>query len=536
MKINFCIFLLVILSLNITGQVGVGTSNPNPSALLDLTSSDKGLLIPRLSLTHTTEAQPLQEHVAGMLIYNLADTNDVYPGYYINDGIKWISISETIMTVNEQEEAIHNLKNQIPIKRAVFIAGQSNTTSGVGSAIIPDFSGKSLSQLGRSEVNLQVVPLTFYGTYQHTRYISGGSFGSVFLYHYYNQLVQDYPGREIHLLLIPCGAGASGWAASQYPGNSWRTDAAYYADITARIKWAKSNGYQIDAILWHQGETDAVAQTFNYKYILKNFIQSLRDYAGNQQLPFILGEMVQSWVAADITRIPYQNIINAIPDEVPFTATSSATGLTLADDIHFDAAAHVEMGQRYFNQFLAAQNNTAPQNYTAPTPGEYVVYNFISSGGQVFPDIFSALRFGQLQTDSLYSSLGDIWSYKNEDGFYHFKLEVVTGVGIDGGLFEWKQRINPFGLPETNFEDKSGFTVLTNTIGLNTSSGQGFTSLVYDTPANSSSFTTLFHADTRTAANLWWFSMGQTQHFGNVIPIVENNNTVRHVRLSCIKE
>ena len=306
--------------------------------------------------------------------------------------------------------------------------------------------------------------------------------------------------------------------------------------MAARIKWAKSNGYQIDAILWHQGETDAVAQTINYKDIIKNFIQSLRDHAANQELPFILGEMVQSWVAADINRIPYQNIINAIPQEVPFTATSSATGLTLADDIHFDAAAHVEMGQRYFNQLMAAQNNTSPQNYTAPTPGEYVVYNFISSGGQVFPDIFSAMRFGLAQTDSLYSVLGDIWKYKNADGYYHFKLEVVTGVGIDGGIFEWKQRINPFGLSENNFEDKSSFIVLTNTIGLNTMSGQGFTSLVYDTPVNSSSFTTLFHADTRTAANLWWFSVGQTQHFGNLIPIVENNNTVRHVRLTCIKE
>ncbi len=536
MKINFYIFLFASLTQSISGQVGVGTSDPNPSALLDLTSSDKGLLIPRISLTQTTEAQPLQAHVPGMLIYNLADTLDVRPGYYINDGIKWISISEAIMTVDEQEAIINNLKNQIPVKRAVFIAGQSNTTWGGGSAIIPDFSGKSLSQLGRSDANLQVVPLTFYGTYQHTRNLSGGSFGSVFLYHYYNQLVLDYPGREIQLLLIPCGAGASGWAASQYPGNSWRTDAAYYADITARIKWAKSNGYQIDAILWHQGETDAVAQTINYKDILKNFIQSLRDYAGNQQLPFILGEMVQSWVAADINRIPYQNIINAIPEEVPFTATSSATGLTLADDIHFDAAAHVVMGQRYFNQFLSAQDNTSPQNYTAPMPGEYIIYNFISSGGQVFPDIFSALRFGQLQTDSLYSALGDIWKYKNDDGYYHFKLEVVSGVGIDGGIFEWKQRINPFGLSETHFEDKSGFTILANTIGLNTSSGQGFTSLVYDTPVNSSSFTTLFHADTRTAANLWWFSVGQTQHFGNVIPIVETNNTVRHVRLSCIKE
>lgn len=516
------------------GTIAIGTDTHDPSAILELKSSDKGFLLPRISLIQSTNFLPLQSHVEGMMVYNTATINDVKPGYYINDGTKWIGISETIDILSDLQDSISNLENEIPIKRAVFIAGQSNTHTGVGPAFIPDISGKNLSQLGRFDKNLQVIPLTFYGTYQHSRNLSGGSFGSIFLYHYYNKLAQEYPNRKIQLLLIPCGAGGSAWAYSNYPGNSWRTDASYFADITSRIKWAKNNGYQIDAFLWHQGESDAIAQTINYKDILKNFIQSIRDYTKNQQLPFILGEMAHSWVAGDPNLGPYQTIINDIQDEVPFTKTTSAAGLTMADAVHFDAQSHVELGQRYFDQYLLAIDNENPKNYNTPSIGEHLVYNFDSSDGQVFPNIFSAIRFGVNSTDTRYSVLGDIWKFKNSDGYYHFKLEVLKGVGIEGGSFEWKQKINPFGLSEVFFEDRSGSIVLNNTIGINTTEGQGFTSLVYDTPANSTTFTTLFHADTRSG--YWWFSIGQTANFGNLVPIVESNNTVSHVRLYCIKE
>lgn len=534
MKLHIFIFSLLLISIHSFCQVGVGTGTPNPSAVLDLVSPDKGLLLPRISLVKTSDFQPLKSHIAGMVIYNKALVNDVKPGYYFNDGTKWINISETVEKVNEQQARIADLENSIPIKRAIFIAGQSNTTNGMGFANIPDFSGKNLSQLGRFGVNLEVVPLTFYGTYQNIQNVNGGSFGSVFLYHHYNKLRQEYPNRAIQLLLIPCGATTSGWAASQYPGNSWRTDAAYFADIVSRIKWAKNNGYQVDAFLWHQGETDALAQTVNYKDIIKNFIQSIRDYAANQKLPFILGEMAHGWVAATPSAIPYQAVINDIPNEVPYTGTSSSAGLSMSDGIHFDAQGHVDLGLRYYNKYLTAINNSSPSNYTVPANGEHLVFNYNSSTGLVFPDIFSSLRFDTNPSDLRYSVLGDIWKYKNSDEFFHFKLEVVNGTGISGGVFEWKQKINPFGLSDKNIEDRSGFVILANTIGLNTSAGQRFTSLAYDTPANSTSFATLFHADVRS--NQSYFSIGQTVLSGNNIPIIETNNTVNHVRLYCIKE
>jgi len=65
---------------------------PNKDALLELESSNKGLLHTRVSLIRTTNAAPLTAHVAGMMVYNTATQNDVVPGIYYNDGTKWVFV------------------------------------------------------------------------------------------------------------------------------------------------------------------------------------------------------------------------------------------------------------------------------------------------------------------------------------------------------------------------------------------------------------------------------------------------------------
>jgi hypothetical protein len=76
--------------------------------------------------------------------------------------------------------------------------------------------------------------------------------------------------------------------------------------------------------------------------------------------------------------------------------------------------------------------------------------------------------------------------------------------------------------------------IINNTIGLNTNTGQSFASLVYDTPSNSSTFTTLFHADVRASIGYWYFPIGQTVNFSSLIPILESNNTINHIKFYAI--
>lgn len=83
-----------------TGSVGIGTTTPDSNAVLDVHSETKGLLLPRLSLTDTASPAPLTAHVAGIVVYNTASTGNVSPGFFYNDGSKWVRISGTVNVPN----------------------------------------------------------------------------------------------------------------------------------------------------------------------------------------------------------------------------------------------------------------------------------------------------------------------------------------------------------------------------------------------------------------------------------------------------
>ncbi|HET8803153.1 MAG TPA: hypothetical protein VFM72_01145, partial [Aequorivita sp.] len=100
---SFCC-LFTIFSLHLSAQVGIGTTNPNPNALLDLDASTTpgGLLLPRIALSGTTSFAPMTANVAGMVVYNTATTsvgpNQVTPGYYYNDGSQWVRVGNSSST------------------------------------------------------------------------------------------------------------------------------------------------------------------------------------------------------------------------------------------------------------------------------------------------------------------------------------------------------------------------------------------------------------------------------------------------------
>lgn len=82
--------LLSILFIGITnsfGQqnMGIGTISPDPAAILDLSATDKGLLIPRLT---TVQRNAIALPATGLLVYD-SDLNQ----FWYFDGTVWVSIS-----------------------------------------------------------------------------------------------------------------------------------------------------------------------------------------------------------------------------------------------------------------------------------------------------------------------------------------------------------------------------------------------------------------------------------------------------------
>jgi hypothetical protein len=70
------------------GNVGIGTSNPDASAILDISSSNQGLLVPRVSLTSATDNTTIPSPATSLIAYNTneAMTNGNGVGLYTNTG------------------------------------------------------------------------------------------------------------------------------------------------------------------------------------------------------------------------------------------------------------------------------------------------------------------------------------------------------------------------------------------------------------------------------------------------------------------
>ena len=82
----FCAFL------NSNAQTGIGTTTPNASAKLDVYSTNKGFLPPRVTLTSATDATTIASPAEGLLVYNLGSTG-LQAGYYYWNNANWATIA-----------------------------------------------------------------------------------------------------------------------------------------------------------------------------------------------------------------------------------------------------------------------------------------------------------------------------------------------------------------------------------------------------------------------------------------------------------
>ena len=101
-------FLVVLLSYSPTlfSQVKIG-DNPksiNGDAMLEVESTNKGILLPRIALKSTTSSSPLKSFTAGMIVYNTSSSNDLTPGLYYSDGKKWIKGNTNVTSTDSASQ------------------------------------------------------------------------------------------------------------------------------------------------------------------------------------------------------------------------------------------------------------------------------------------------------------------------------------------------------------------------------------------------------------------------------------------------
>ena len=104
--------IILIANARITAQsIGISdvTHTPAASAVLDVYSASKGMLVPNVALTSTTDATTITSPATSLLIYNTATAgtppNNVTPGYYYNTGTTvspvWTKFATGIHSIGE---------------------------------------------------------------------------------------------------------------------------------------------------------------------------------------------------------------------------------------------------------------------------------------------------------------------------------------------------------------------------------------------------------------------------------------------------
>ena len=79
--------IVLLNAFNASAQnVGIGTNAPNASAQLDVTASNKGLLVPRVSLISLTDVTTIPTPATGLLVFNTNAALTGGTGFYYNSG------------------------------------------------------------------------------------------------------------------------------------------------------------------------------------------------------------------------------------------------------------------------------------------------------------------------------------------------------------------------------------------------------------------------------------------------------------------
>ncbi|HLV38434.1 MAG TPA: hypothetical protein VKY47_03205, partial [Xanthomarina sp.] len=78
------LLLLIFITSNLMySQVGIGTDMPNPSTQLEIVSSNRGILIPQVSLSSNTDQTTIAAgNLESLLVYNTNTSATLSPGYY----------------------------------------------------------------------------------------------------------------------------------------------------------------------------------------------------------------------------------------------------------------------------------------------------------------------------------------------------------------------------------------------------------------------------------------------------------------------
>lgn len=151
----------LLFSVQVNAQTGIGTTAPNVSAKLEIASTDKGLLIPRMT---STQRGNIASPANGLLVYQ----TDGVIGFYVNTGTSavpaWTRINmDWVRTGNDIAYTLGNVSTT-----GTLTGGSSNTSSisgfganinsqsGTTYTILATDNGKVIQSTGASAMTITI--------------------------------------------------------------------------------------------------------------------------------------------------------------------------------------------------------------------------------------------------------------------------------------------------------------------------------------------------------------------------------------------
>lgn len=140
--------------------------------------------------------------------------------------------------------------------------------------------------------------------------------------------------KNVRIGLIPCAVGGTSI-------DQWQD--SLYDESVERLRIALQYGV-IKGIIWHQGESDSSEEKSEvYINKLQKLIARYRDETGNDDLPFVAGEL--GYYKENYKLI--NNELKKLTDIVPFSAVATSEELKhKGDGTHLDSESARKLGER----------------------------------------------------------------------------------------------------------------------------------------------------------------------------------------------
>lgn len=135
-----------------------------------------------------------------------------------------------------------------------------------------------------------------------------------------------------------------------------------YDDFLEKIAFAKKRGV-IKGLLWHQGESDTVDEekANNYEAMLTQLINDVRNDAGDENLPVVVGNLAEFYGTSPEHNVPdrlkrinkVRQALKDLPKKISNVGFVETAGCTSIDShyVHFDRKSYIILGNRYYDAF-----------------------------------------------------------------------------------------------------------------------------------------------------------------------------------------